>query len=128
MRRRLEVKHTIDEEVFKILSLQSDSISTFLEQKTEDLQERLLACRHCFREMSWKQLDDGLCPHCLERRKLHRRIFARLAPQVRTVGGIAEIGEQYVAVEGEGHWEISGTKEAEYVAEDQAKRFAESIY
>jgi hypothetical protein len=82
VRRRLEVKHTIDEEVFKILSLQSDSISTFLEQKTEDLQERLLACRHCFREMSWKQLDDGLCPHCLERRKLHRRIFARIAPQV----------------------------------------------
>jgi hypothetical protein len=26
------------------------------------------------------------------------------------------------------HWEIRGTKEAEYVAEDQAKRFAESIY
>lgn len=84
--RKLTVRHTVDKPVIDIANLLAKAIAGFIDAYAADKRS----------ETSLKQT--GFANEIAMR----KRVFELVAPKIKTIGGMAPLGKQYVEVEGEG--------------------------
>jgi hypothetical protein len=86
----------LEMELLRSITRLLNTAREFLAIQVEQVKAPHVACRRCLRQTQPKNVSvEGFCPACLTQTLMDRRIQARLLPKVRTVGGMALLGNDW---------------------------------